>query len=251
MKAIIVEDELNVRLGFEKLIKKFCPEVDILDHASCVEDATILIEQSSFDILFLDINLPDGSGFDLLHGLSKINFHIIFVTAYDQYAIDAFRVSASDYLLKPISPDALIQSINKIKQQNSAVTNQGQVDILNTRIKGEYLQSEKMVLRDSESILFVQIKDILYCKAEGTYTTFHLEEDRKVLITTNLKEYDRILSPYGFMRAHHSYLINLQRIKSIQRSEGGYIIMDNAEVVPLSVRKKPQIMEAVKRRFLN
>jgi len=249
MRAIIVEDELNVREGFVKLINAFCPEVTVIDVAGSVESGIELIEKSDIDLLFLDINLPDGSGFDLIHRLENRNFHIIFVTAYDQYAIDAFKISAVDYLLKPVSPDLLKKAINKLNGTPVDLEDHRLV-ALNDRVEGSYNANEKIILKDGESMQLVVIDDIIYCNAEGSYTTFYLKKDKQIITSLNLKEYERMLSPYGFIRSHHSYLINLNHIASIQKSDGGYIIMSDESNLPLSIRKKSAVVEALKNKFV-
>lgn len=248
MKAVIIEDELNVREGFVKLINTFCPEIDIVGKAETVEEGIRLISKTKFEILFLDINLPDGSGFDLLYRLSRREFQVIFVTAYDQYAIDAFKISAVDYLLKPVSPDLLKKAILKV---NHPIDQEGRLTILGEKLSKEFNQNEKIILKDSESMQIVEISDIICCEAEGSYTTFFLNEGRTIVTSLNLKEYERILVPYGFIRNHHSYLINLQKVQSLQRSDGGTIIMMDGKKLPLSTRKKAAVVEALKDRFVN
>ena len=173
MKAIIIEDELNVREGFIKLLDTFCPEVEVIGAAEGVENGLNLIRDSSFDLLFLDINLPDGSGFDLVHRITNREFDIIFVTAYDQYAIDAFKISAVDYLLKPISPDLLKKAISKVSTK-SPISTAERMEILDEKMERNFDQSEKIILKDADVMQIVEIKDILYCEAKGSYTKFNL-----------------------------------------------------------------------------
>lgn len=250
MRAIIIEDELNVREGFIKLLGTFCSNVEVVGVADAVESGIQVIESTPFDILFLDINLPDGSGFDLLHRLNQRDFHIIFVTAYDQYAIDAFKISAVDYLLKPVSPDLLKKAVSKAEEQ-VADSNSPQLQVIDQRLRRTFDQSEKMILRDSESMQIVVIQNIIYCEAEGSYTTFYLSGGRKIVTSLNLKEYERILKPYGFMRNHHSFLINLNQVMSLQKADGGTVLMKENAILPLSTRKKSAVVEALKNRFVN
>lgn len=250
MRAIIVEDELNVREGFIKLLSTFCPEVVVTGVADSVESGIELIESQEFDVLFLDINLPDGSGFDLLHRIRERNFHIIFVTAYDQYAIDAFKISAIDYLLKPVSPDLLKKAISKISD-TSSTEKEVKLNVLSEKLRKGFDQNEKIILKDTDSMQLVVIADVIYCEAEGSYTTFFLTENRKIVTSLNLKEYERILQPYGFIRSHHSYLINLHQVISLQRSDGGSVLMKSNKVLPLSTRKKSAVVDALKEKFVN
>ena len=250
MKAIIIEDELKVREGFIKLLNTFCPEVEVIGVAGDVDSGSELIQNESFDVLFLDINLPDGSGLELVSNLDDRDFEVIFVTGYDQYAIDAFKISAVDYLLKPVSPDLLIKAVSKVKDVSNIPTSSRLV-VLEEKMNKSFLQTEKMILRDADVMRIVEIQDIIFCEAKGSYTKFFLANNLQILTSLHLKEYERILEPYGFIRNHHSYMINLHQVKSLQRSEGGSIIMKNEVGLPLSTRKKPKVIEALKNIFVN
>ena len=251
MKAVIIEDELNVREGFRKLIQAFCPTVSVVGTAVDVETGLELISKVDFDVLFLDINLPDGSGFDLLHRKPDKHFHTIFVTAYDQYAIDAFKISATDYLLKPVSPDLLKKAVAKVEKKNADFTdNEESISIAKDHLKRNFQQSERIILRGAESMQIVQIKEIVYCAAQGSYTSFFLLDQREIMVSINLKEYEGLLEPYGFVRCHHSYLINLYHVTSLQKADGGTVILSNEISIPLSTRKRAHVVEALKERFV-
>jgi two-component system LytT family response regulator len=251
MKAIIVEDELNVREGFMKLIQSFCPEVDVIATAESVESGIEVIRKHTFDVLFLDINLPDGSGFDLIYRLQKRDFKTVFVTAYDHYALDAFKISAVDYLLKPVSPDLLIKALDKININDHNIEQETKLNVLQDRIADQYKQSEKIILSDSEKFEVVDIQHIIYCEANSSYTIFHFQDGSRFITSTNLKEYERILSPYGFTRSHHSILVNLQHVKSLNKADGGSLILSNDLHVALSKRKKSQVIDSMKSYFVN
>lgn len=250
MTAVIIEDEINVRCGFIKLLNVFCEDVEIIGEASSVEEGLSVLSKVSPDLLFLDINLPDGSGFDLLHRMPERTFKTIFVTAYDQYAIDAFKISAVDYLLKPVSPDRLKEAISKAKIVDPIDKNETLSAVV-SRINRQYSQSEKIILRDAESLHIVVISDIIYCTADGAYTVFHLEEGRTITTSLNLKEYERLLEPYGFVRCHHSYLANLQHLVEIKKADGGSVIMSDKTSLPLSTRKKTVVVDALKNWFVS
>jgi len=179
MRAIIIEDEINVRAGFIKMLNKFCPEVQVVAEADGVEKGFEIIRAHDFDVLFLDINLPDGTGFDLLKRFDDIPFDVIFVTAYDQYALDAFKISASDYLMKPVSPIDLKSSIEQIAQNNThrALTQQ----VLKERLSTNFQQEEKIIIRNSESLEIVEVSHINYCQADGSYTSIHLQDKTKLI----------------------------------------------------------------------
>lgn len=248
MKAIIIEDEHNVREGFIKMLNRFCPEVNIIGSAGSVETGLELVQECEFDVLFLDINLPDGSGFDLLYQLSDRNFNVIFVTAYNQYAIDAFKVSASDYLMKPVSPDELKKALLNIRTQTRFIPKE-QTEIIKHRIEKKFNQSEKIILKDADRVQIVEINDIIFCEANGSYTLFFKTDGEKILTSIILKEYERILAPYGFQRCHKSYLVNLEHIISIEKSESVLLLSHN-QSVPLSVRKRNELLNVINNRFI-
>lgn len=251
MKAIIIEDEINVREGFRKLMKTFCPEIQVVGTAGDVESGMELIRSQHFDVLFLDINLPDGSGFDLLHRLEERRFVTIFVTAYDQYAIDAFKISAVDYLLKPVSPDLLKQAVRKVKTyKGKEISTDTHLSVATERLRRNFRQNEKIILRGADSMQLVRIQEIIYCAAQGSYTSFYLEDGRELMVSMNLKEYEHLLEPYGFVRCHHSFLINLYHVIALQKADGGMVMMTGTISIPLSTRKKAQVVEALKDRFV-
>ncbi len=247
MRTIIIEDETNVRKGFIKMLEKFCPEIVIIGEANDVDSGVALIKKSEFDLLFLDINLPDGTGFELLNKIGDFSFSVIFVTAYDHYAVDAFKISASDYLMKPVSPLDLKKSIDVVKNNLRSTSS---FEVLNQRLNTKYDQREKIIIKNSETIDIIKILDILYCQADGSYTKLILLDGSELLASFHLKEYERILQPYGFERAHHSYLVNLEHVESIIKSES-YIKLINEIRIPLSQRKKADLISSIEKRYLN
>lgn len=248
MKAIVVEDEKNVREGFIKLLAAFRPDVEVVAVADSVEKGIQVIQSSPFDILFLDINLPDGSGFDLLHRLSERNFHLIFVTAYDKYAIEAFKLSAIDYLMKPVNPELLIKAIKKVDALVGP-TLDDRIDIAESLIADKSAEN-KVILSDQESIHIVKIEEIIFCRAEGSYTMFQLTNGRSILTSQNLKEYESLLGGYRFIRPHHSFLINMNHILELKKIDGGLLVMTDRTQIPISSRKKASIMEQIKKVFI-
>lgn len=251
MKVIIIEDEVNVREGFIKMIDAFCAGLEIIATADSVKTGVKIVDESDFDILFLDINLPDGSGFDLMHKVTNRDFYLIFVTAYDQYAVDAFKVSAIDYLLKPVSPDLLIKAIDKTREKDAELNQGTLLDNLTQNLSSPKDQSNKIVLNDHESLHLIVISNILYCQAEGSYTTFTLADGKKIVTSSNLKEYEQMLSPYEFVRSHHSYLVNMHQVLELKKNDGGYLVMSDQSQLPISTRKKSAITEEIKRIFIN
>ena len=251
MRALIVEDEINVRKGFVKMLGAFCPDVKIIGEAGTVEDGIDLINESEFDILFLDIQLPDGSGFDLLHRINERDFSLIFVTAFDKYAIHAFELSAVDYLLKPVSPNLLQKAIEKAKIMQSKAMREVSLELATKHLGKEYKQSNKIILKDFDSLHIVKVEDLIYCKAEGSYTKFIQVNGEPILTSTNLKEYEKMLGAYKFIRNHHSYLVNLHHIVEFKKQDGGSLILSNKQEIPISTRKKAAILEDMKKLFIN
>jgi two-component system LytT family response regulator len=188
--------------------------------------------------------MEDGTGFDLLERFEKIDFHIIFVTAYQEYAVKAFKFSAIDYLLKPLEPEELQNAIERLRnilnaEQESRVTN------LLMNIKETRREEKKIVLRTADKFHFIKVSDIIYCESDGNYTNFWLEGGNKVMISKSLKEYEEILTEYGFFRPHKSYLINLAYITGFEKGEGGYIILSDNNRIPISFRKKEEFLRIV------
>ena len=250
MKAVIVEDEINVREGFIKMLDVFCPEVRIVGTADSVKTATEVIHNLELDVLFLDINLPDGSGFDLLHSLIEYDFKVIFVTAYSQYAISAFKMSAVDYLLKPVSPDLLQKAISKV---SSLMTNNDidGLSILRENLSVQPDTKKKIVLRDLDNLYLIELHKIIYCHADGCYTKFVLDDNSSIITSTNLKEYEDMLDSYGFVRCHHSFLVNLDHIARMSKVDGATLVLSQGTEIPISKRKKSLILDRINNTFIN
>ncbi len=251
MRVVIIEDEINVREGFIKLLYSFCPEIYIVGVADSVESGIELINSTEFDLLFLDISLPDGSGFDLMFRLPAIDFKLIFVTAYGKYAVDAFKLCAIDYLLKPVSPDLLLKAIEKAKFSIQQTISINRVELLESNLNRPNDQENKIILKDQDSLHIVQISEIIYCHAKGSYTSFVLSNKRKIMTSTNLKEYEQLLQPYNFLRCHHSYLVNLNHVLTLKKQDGGYLETTDKGQIPISIRKKAILMEKLKKTFIN
>ena len=242
MKILVIDNEENIRKGVIEMIKEFSPFVAEIDEANGVATGLKKIEEINPDILFLDVELDDGTGMDLLSKLPEINFHVIFITAHNKYAIDAFRFSALDFLLKPISPEELIEAFEKVQKQIKNNILQEQLQVLQDSLNKITSKEKKIVLKDSNSIYFVNISDIIRCESDGQYTIFVVDKLKNILISKSLKEYEELLEPFGFIRPHHSHLINTNKILRFDKVDGGNLIMQNNEEIPVSHRKKAQIL---------
>lgn len=248
MKLLITDNEPGQRAALRSLLQHYSPEITEIEEAGGVQSGLVTIRSFRPDILLLDVEMDDGSGFDLLNQLYNPGFQLIFITAYNQYAIEAFKFSAIDYLLKPVDPEALQKSIQKamLNIRNSDL--QQQVQVLLQQLSGVQNRERKIVLKDIDNTWFVKVADVLYCQAEGTYTRFHLQNGGPILVSKNLKEYEEILEPLGFLRTHHSFLANPDKIKSFDKTHGGALVLEGGLSIPVSQRKKDFVMQVLEKR---
>lgn len=244
ISAVIVDDMPQAIQNLKEDLKTYCPQINLIGTADGVVSGAKLLKKLSPDVLFLDIQLQDGSGFDLLEILPNARFQVIFTTASDAFAIKAFRFSAVDYLLKPVDPDDLMDAVKKIEAQ-AAQPLAGQaagIDLLLDTVKNKKTPS-RLALHTQEKILLAEIADIVRCESTGNYTHFYFADGSKILVTKTLKEYDKLLEEHHFVRVHQSHLINAQLIREYIKTEGGYLVMKDGSEVPVSVRKKPEVIK--------
>lgn len=243
MKALIIDNEENLRTGLKLLLQNYCSEITVIDEADGVKKGLGKISSFQPDILLLDVEMDDGTGFDLMKQITNPSFQLIFVTAHNQYAIDAFQFSAIDYLLKPVDPEALQKSIQKASLNVRNNNLQQQVQVLLQQLGGIQNKDKRIVLKDIDNTWFIKVSDILYCEAEGTYTKFFLRDNESILVSKNLKEYEAILEPLGFVRTHHSFLANPDKIKLYDKTDGGMLILEGGLSIPVSQRKKDMVLQ--------
>lgn len=240
MTAIIVDDEKHCRDVLGLLLQKHCPTVNLLASCQDGQSAIDAIEMHHPDVVFLDIEMPGMSGFEVLEASSFTNFEVIFTTAYNEYAIKAIRHNALDYILKPIDKDELIQAVSRM-QNVEPVKEVSRVDNF-----VEYLTRQKMgdriALPTSDGLQILQSEEIWYCESEGGYTRFYLTNGKVSLISKTLKEVEDVLEVKGFCRVHHSYLINLRYVQKYVRGDGGEVIMANGKNIPVSRNKKQEFL---------
>lgn len=244
IKAVLIDDVTAALRMLETDLRTYCPDVAIIGKASSVVSAAKLLREVNPDVVFLDIELEDGSGFDLLEILPGVNFKIIFVTASDQHAIRAFRFSAIDYLLKPVNAEELKQAVQKAVRSDT----KEKVDVLLDHYS-QKTDSNRIALHSSDEIRIVQIDDIVRCQSDNNYTYFHFIYQPKFLVTQTLKSFDQLLAEKGFLRVHQSHLVNIQHISSYIKTEGGYLLMSDHSQVPVAVRKKAEVLELLKHRI--
>lgn len=244
IKAILIDDEERARNTLSSLLVNYCPEINILATCSNVPDGVLAINKYKPDVVFLDIEMPDYNGFELLGFFREIDFDIIFVTAYSEYAVKAFEISAVDYILKPIDIDQLKNSVEKLKQKKLHSQMQEQIELLKESYRGDDIR--KIALSMSNGLTFVEVSDIILLEAEGAYTTFYLKDGQKILVSKKLKFYEDILSNRShFFRTHRSYFININYIKTYSRGENA-ILMDNDFLVTISRDRKQEFESLLK-----
>lgn len=247
--ALLIDDDSNLRNGMKSLLARYAPEIRIIGEADSVETGVALLLQNPPQVVFLDIHLGDGSGFDLLEEVNqrgKLNSQIVFITAHEQYAIKAFRFSALDFLLKPVDPDELQKVIEKLKQVIDKNDSVAHIDLLLENIRKKVDNFKRIALSNSDGIHLFEVSDIIRCESEDNYTKFYIKNSKPILISKTLKEYEELLTEHGFERIHQSHLINLAYLKSYIKKDGGYVIMADNANLPISQRKKERLQELLK-----
>lgn len=250
MITLIIDNDSNVRSGLKLMLEQFCPQLTSISEASGVQDGLQKLKAIQPNIVFLDVEMDDGTGFDLMRQVQQINFSLIFITAYNKYAVTAFKFSAIDFLEKPIDPSDLVIAVNKAIENIQVKSISNQLEILQdafANAQSKQNDDKKIVLNDGKAIHFLKVNDILYCKAEGSYTAFVLVNGNNILVSKNLKEYEDLLSDSRFVRCHHAYLVNLKKVLRFEKIENPQIILENHAVVPVSVRKKEFVLDALSR----
>lgn len=241
IKAIIIDDIEQARITLKKDLQVYAPDVEVIGEANGVLEGAKLLKTTKPDVLFLDIQMQDGSGFDLLDILADIPFKIIFITASDAHAIKAFRYAAIDYLMKPVDPDELVSALQKYRHHK--LNENEKYKLLNESLKNHQKPHERLALHTQDKIHIVTIGDIIRCESSVNYTEFFFSAGKKLLVTKTLKEFEDLLSDQGFYRVHQSHLVNTKYIKEFVKTDGGYLIMTDGSSVPVSTRKRPEVMK--------
>lgn len=246
IRAIIVDDELNCLENLQLLLTEFCPEVTLVGKAASLIEARKLINSTAFEIAFLDIQIGSDSIFTLLREYPNPAFQIIFVTAYDHYALRAFEFMAIDYLLKPIEVPKLINSIRRSRSVSDIQHQGSALQQVMLQLRDLNRDQHKIAIPTNQGFDMLNVREIMYCLADGSYTHLHLHNQPKQTASKNLKHYERLLEDYGFIRSHPSCLINPKYIRSIERMNGGNVIMDDGEVLPISKTKRLELEEIIR-----
>ncbi len=241
IKVVVVDDERKAREYLINLINSQFNEIEVVGQADGVEAGKKLITELKPELVFLDVQMQDGTGFDLLASIDRSNLQVIFVSAYDHFAITAIKFSAVDYLVKPVDVIELRRAIDKIKSQKSLGEVKQKLDLLLNNIN----QIDKIALTTLNGVEFVRIENIIRCEADSNYTVFYLTGNKKVMVSKSLKEYEDILSAKGFFRIHKSVIINLSFLKKYIKGDGGTVILEDGSELQVSRRRKEEFLEVI------
>lgn len=242
MRVMIIDDERNSVELITNLLNSFCQHVEVVATANSVQDGFKTIQEHTPDLVFLDVQMQDGTGFDLLKCFEKIEFKVIFVTAHQEFAIEAFRFSASDYLLKPLSPPQIMEAVKKAEA--SMVKDELNIKYKTLLDNVAAPARKKIVLKTSDRIYSVGTSEIIRFESEGSYTRVFLQEGKKIMVSRLIKEFDSLLSTAGFARVHQSHLINMEYLFCYEKQENHVVMKDNS-IVPVAARKKDYLMELI------
>ncbi|MFT5077625.1 LytR/AlgR family response regulator transcription factor [Patiriisocius sp. Uisw_047] len=245
LSAIIIEDMPDALQLLQASLKKNHADIEVVATAQSVVEAAKILRKTEPDILFLDIMLVDGTGFDVLEIFPNLKSKIIFVTASDEYAIRAFKFAAIDYVLKPYSDEDLSLAISRAKQQIKPT--EERLTILKNTITAPESQPDKISLHTLDKIIIVSLVDIIRCESDSNNTIFYINNDKKIFVTKTLKYFSDMLSGYQFLRVHQSHLVNINYISAFIKTDGGYLMLKNKQSVPVSVRKKSEVIEMLDR----
>ncbi|MCB0508928.1 MAG: LytTR family DNA-binding domain-containing protein [Chitinophagales bacterium] len=246
IQALIVDDEKNNRITLHKLIEKFCPHVEIISECDSVDCALSILNETTIDVIFLDVEMPIKNGFDLLaHFNYQCPFEVIFTTAYSQYAVKAFRFSALDYLLKPVDPEELVQAVHKLSNKLSSNSKHKQFEILEQKINNKSIEKKQLAISTLEGIYFTTLNEIIHIDADSSYTRIYLLSGEMIMSSKPLKYFEELLDDYDFVRVHQSHIINLKLIRRYVRGDGGQVIMTNGTEIEVSRRKKDDLLAKI------
>lgn len=237
MKTLIVDDEKNARLALRGILKEHFPQIDVVAESNDIPSAVKAIHKHAPELVFLDISMPGYSGLELFKFFDDdINFKVIFVTAHSEYAVNAFELSAVDYILKPIQIKNLERAIHKLKYDRNE-----NIKVLQNNFNNEL--SKKIALKTGEGIVFLKFEDVIYLKADGSYTHFITDNASKITVTKRIADFERLQDMGPFLRVHRSHIINYNRISKILKQDGGWVVMDNGDELSISTDRKSQLLK--------
>ncbi len=242
IKAIVIDDEESGRKVMANMLANYCPEVEIAGSATSVSEGLQLIKLNQPDLVFLDIEMPPHTGFDLLEALDEIPFGIIFTTAHNHYTIKAIRLGALDYLLKPLDAEDLKAAVKRFKERNINLPQP--TEYLAGVIRHPDDPDPRIIISTSDSVFVLYVKDIVYCEGSGSYTVMHMKNKEDIVASKNMKEFEGILQNHGFFRIHQSFLVNLKEVKKYNKTENTAVMITGAQI-DVARRKKDEFLEAL------
>ncbi|HTI93826.1 MAG TPA: LytTR family DNA-binding domain-containing protein [Puia sp.] len=242
IRTVLVDDETDSIRILQRLLENYCPQVIIVGTAGGVETALPLIRETKPDLVLLDIEMAQGNAFDLLNQLQPIDFKVIFVTAFDNYAVRAFKYSAVDYLLKPVDIDDLRSAISRVEKKPDEHTVIQQMKMLLENVGSLHLPQQKMAIPTITGLIFITVQDIIRFEAKGNYSSIYLSKDEPVLATRTIKDYEDILPETIFCRIHNSHIVNLSRIKKYQKGRGGSVEMEDGSIIEVATRRRDEFL---------
>lgn len=246
ISVILVDDETECLDILEAELKRFCPDFQILQKFDNPIEAVNFVNKNTFDALFLDISMPLLNGFDLLKQVSNIDFDVVFVTAYDNFALKAFDFCAVDYLVKPTTKESLLRATEKIRSKQKNINMKQNIALLLANMQKDIQKRQQVAIPTFEGLEFVNMQQITYAKADGNYTTIVLQNQEKIMISKTLKEFEGILNDSTFARIHNSYLVNLEHVRKYIKGDTGSVILNDGTTLQVSRANKTKLMSMVK-----
>lgn len=244
MKVIIVDDEASVRNSISRVLRELYPGIDIIAEGSNVEEGFNAVIRNKPDLLFLDVEMPDGSGFDLINRLIPVDFKVVFITGHQEYALKAIKMSALDFILKPFSEEDISNAVRKAMEAINRDQEHAKFQVLKENIEGRRIL-KRIVLPTADNIHLVSISDIIRAEADSNYTSFFIADDQKIMVSRTIKEFDTLLSGSGMIRVHQSHLVNIAFIDKYVKRDGGYLVLKDGTDIPVSQNLRKQVLSAI------
>jgi len=243
IKAIVIDDQKNSREVITELLKECFEEIKVVAEAGDVKHSIEEIEKHKPNLLFLDVDLPDGTGFDILKNIDYSNIKVVFITAHQDYAIQAIKFSAFDFILKPFNTSELIKTVRKVLDEHTAQNNSLRFESILSNFGNSLPELKKIVLKTSDRIYLVNIKDITHCEADNNYTIFYLVNGTTIMVSKTIKTYETLLAEHQFMRVHQSHLVNLNYIQHFDKPDGGMLVLSDNSTIPVSHQKRAILLD--------
>jgi two-component system LytT family response regulator len=243
IKAIVIDDEKNSREVITELLKECFEEIKVVAEAGNVKDSVKEIKKHKPNLLFLDIDLPDGTGFDILKNVESSEMKIIFITAHQDYAMEAIKFSAFDFILKPFNSSELIKTVRRVLEEETVENNSLRFEAILANFGSSLPDLKKIVLKTADRIYLVNVKDIVRCEAENNYTNFHLSNGNRIMVSKTIKTYETLLAEHKFLRVHQSHLVNLNYIQHFDKPDGGMLVLSDNSAIPVSHQKRGILLD--------